>query len=261
LFNGQRINIILKILRLQTHAGSFYRMDNNNNNLILRKGIINWAVKGVLYKAYVALVLMLAAGRWNWFAGWLYVIIFLLFDAATALVVIPRNPDLLIERSRATPGAKKWDKAIMPLASGILPLVSWILAGLNQRLAWNPRIGLELQSIGFILTILSHALLVWAMGANAFFSPLVRIQEERGHTVAAGGPYRVIRHPGYFGAIIFSISIPILLGSWWAVIPGLLAALLFIVRTALEDLTLQEELPGYQEYVEEVKYRLMPRVW
>ena len=254
-------NLIPMYYLLQARVGSFYMNNKNNNNLILRKGIINWAVKGVLYKAYVALALMLAAGRWNWLAGWLYVIIFLLFDAATALVVIPRSPDLLIERSRATPGAKKWDKAIMPLASGILPLVSWILAGLNQRLAWNPRIGLELQGIGFIFTILSHALLVWSMGANAFFSPLVRIQEERGHTVAEGGPYRVIRHPGYLGAMIFSISIPILLGSWWAVILGFLAAVLYIVRTALEDQTLQEELPGYLEYAGKVTSRLIPGIW
>jgi len=227
----------------------------------LRRGILSWSIKGVLYKAYVALVLMLSAGRWNWIAGWLYVIIFLLFDAATAIVVIPRSPDLLIERSRAVPGAKRWDKVIMPLASGFLPLISWILAGLDQRLGWNPRISIKLQVFGLILTILSHALLVWAMGANAFFSPLVRIQKERGHTVAVGGPYRVIRHPGYLGAIVFSVSVPILLGSWWAVIPGFTAAILYIVRTSLEDQTLWEELAGYQEYTERVTSRLIPGIW
>jgi protein-S-isoprenylcysteine O-methyltransferase Ste14 len=204
---------------------------------------------------------MFAAGRWNWLAGWLYVIIFLLFDAATALVVIPRSPDLLIERSRAVPGAKKWDKTIMPLASGFLPLISWIIAGLDQRLEWNPEISLGTQAIGLIMTLIGHALVVWSMSANPFFSPLVRIQKERGHNVAAGGPYRFVRHPGYLGAMVFSISIPILLGSWWAVIPGFIAALLFIIRTFLEDQTLHEELSGYREYAGVVKYRLVPGIW
>jgi len=112
-----------------------------------------------------------------------------------------------------------------------------------------------------ILTILGHALVVWAMGANAFFSPLVRIQKERGHTVAIGGPYRLIRHPGYLGAIIFTVGIPLLLGSWWAIIPGLAADVLYILRTKLEDQTLVEELPGYQEYTQQTKYRLFPGVW
>jgi len=231
------------------------------DNQKLKKGIINWAVKGVLYKAYVAVVLMFCAGRWNWIAGWLYVVIFLLFDAATALVVLPRSPDLLIERSRFHPGVKPWDKVIMPVAAGLLPLMSWIIAGLDERWGWDPAIGLSLQSVGLILTILGHALVVWAMGANAFFSPLVRIQKERGHTVAIGGPYRLIRHPGYLGAIIFTVGIPLLLGSWWAIIPGLAADVLYILRTKLEDQTLVEELPGYQEYTQQTKYRLFPGVW
>ena len=95
-------------------------MDKDNNNL--KKGLITWAIKGVLYKAYVAAVLMISAGRWDWLAGWIYVAIFLLFDLATAIAVIPRSPELLLERSRRNPDMKTWDKWIMPLAAGILPL-------------------------------------------------------------------------------------------------------------------------------------------
>jgi len=102
---------------------------------------------------------------------------------------------------------------------------------------------------------------VWAMGANAFFSPLVRIQTERGHKVADTGPYKFIRHPGYIGAMIFSLGIPLMLGSWWAVIPGLVSMILYFIRTALEDKTLQDELPGYLDYTQCVKYRLIPGVW
>lgn len=226
-----------------------------------KKGVISWAVKGVLYKAYVGIVLMLSAGRWDWGAGWLYVFIFLAFDAATALVVIPRYPGLLIERSQRNPNVKDWDKVIMPLASGFLPLLGWILAGFTQRWDWGPAVSPVLQLVGFILTIIGHAIIVWAMGANAFFSPVVRIQEERGHQVADGGPYRIIRHPGYLGAILFSLGIPFLLESWWSFIPGLISAVLYCIRTALEDRTLNKELEGYEGYQRRVKFKLLPGIW
>jgi len=226
-----------------------------------KQGVISWALKGLLYKAYIGLVLMLSAGRWDWGAGWLYVFIFLAFDAATALVVIPRHPELLIERSRRTPHVMSWDKWIMPLAAGILPLVSWILAGLNRRWSWCPYVSQEAQLIGFLLTLIGHGLIVWAMAANAYFSPVARIQKERDHQVARGGPYQIIRHPGYLGAILFSLGIPLLLESWWALIPGIAAAILYIYRTHLEDQTLRAELSGYQEYTRQTKYRLVPGIW
>jgi protein-S-isoprenylcysteine O-methyltransferase Ste14 len=226
-----------------------------------KKGIISWAIKGMMYKAYVGLVLLVSAGRWDWGAGWLYVFIFLAFDAATALVVIPRSPALLIERSRRTPDVKGWDKVIMPLAAGILPLLGWILAGLTQRWHWGPEVSQGAQLVGFLATVLGHALIVWAMGANAYFSPVVRIQAERGHKVADGGPYRIIRHPGYVGAILFSLGIPLLLESWWALIPGVISVILYILRTAFEDQTLIEELEGYGRYADQVKYKLLPGIW
>jgi protein-S-isoprenylcysteine O-methyltransferase Ste14 len=227
----------------------------------LKKGLISWAIKGVLYKAYVGVVLMLSAGRWDWIAGWVYVGIFLAFDAATALVVIPRSPELLIERSRRNQDVKSWDKVIMPVAAGLLPLFSWIIAGLDQRFGWGPEVRLSLQAAGLVLTVIGHAIVVWAMGANAFFSVIVRIQEERGHSVAAGGPYRWIRHPGYVGAILFSLAIPFLLSSWWALIPSMGSVILYVLRTSLEDRTLIDELPGYADYVKRVKFRLIPGVW
>ena len=99
------------------------------------------------------------------------------------------------------------------------------------------------------------------MTANAYFSKIVRIQDDRGHTVATGGPYRYVRHPGYTGTVLFELTTPFMLGSLWALIPGALAAILMIVRTALEDRTLQEELDGYKAYTEQTRYRLLPGVW
>ena len=233
----------------------------NIDNPSLKKGLVKWAFRGVMYKAYVAVVLMLSAGRWNWLAGWLYVFIFLMFDLATALEVIPKDPTLLIERSKFHPDAKGWDKVIMPLAAGLLPLAGWIIAGLNLRWGWVPPLGRSWQLFGFLFTVLGHVVLVWAMSVNAFSSTQVRIQTDRGHTVANTGPYIFIRHPGYIGAMIFSLGIPLMLGSWWALIPGFTFVILYIIRTALEDRTLLDELPGYVDYAQYVKYRLVPGVW
>jgi protein-S-isoprenylcysteine O-methyltransferase Ste14 len=227
----------------------------------LAQGIASWAIRGVLFKLFVAAVLMLSAGRWDWGMGWLYVVIFLLFDVATAVVVIPRSPELLIERSRAQKGAKEWDKAIMPLAAGFLPMASWVVAGLDERFDWLPEVGWNLQVAAAIITAVGYGIVVWAMGTNAFFSPVVRIQSERGHQVASGGPYRIIRHPGYVGAILFTVAVPLMLGSWWGLISGSIGAILYVVRTVREDKTLQDELVGYREYTQRVKYRLLPRIW
>ena len=102
---------------------------------------------------------------------------------------------------------------------------------------------------------------VWATASNAYFSQIVRIQTERGHTVASGGPYRCVRHPAYAGAILYELAVPVLLASAWSAVPSVLAAILLILRTALEDRTLQSELIGYPEYTRKVLYRLLPGVW
>lgn len=227
----------------------------------LRRGIIRWAIRGVAFKLFVAALLMVSAGRWDWLMGWLYVAVFLLFDVATALVVLPRSPELLIERSTRQSGTKDWDKVIMPLASGFLPMASWIVAGLNERFGWPPHVGSHVQTAAAVITVVGYGIVVWAMGANAYFSPVARIQSERGHTVATAGPYQIIRHPGYLGAILFTAAVPLMLGSWWALIPGIAGAVLYVVRTELEDRFLQEELKGYREYALEVEHRLLPGVW
>ena len=114
---------------------------------------------------------------------------------------------------------------------------------------------------GLLANILGYALFLWAMVSNAYFAEGVRIQEERGHRVATDGPYRYVRHPGYAGAIVAGMATPFLLGSLWALIPAVISAILYIVRTGLEDRTLMEELPGYREYAQQTCYRLLPGAW
>ncbi|NLG84609.1 MAG: isoprenylcysteine carboxylmethyltransferase family protein [Firmicutes bacterium] len=125
-----------------------------------------------------------------------------------------------------------------------------VVAGLDYRFGWSPELDAWLQAAALVLPILGNALFTWAMIANPFFSPGVRIQSDRGHKTATGGPYRYIRHPGYAGFSVFNLVTPLVLGSLWASIPGAILAVLFIIRTALEDATLQKELEGYKEYAE-----------
>ena len=120
---------------------------------------------------------------------------------------------------------------------------------------------LNLQIAAFAVYALGSGLFSWAMITNAYFSTAVRIQDDRGHQVCTTGPYRFVRHPGYVGASLQSLVMPLMFGSLWALIPGALAVLMLVIRTTLEDQTLHEELDGYREYAQKTRYRLLPGTW
>ena len=173
-----------------------------------------------------------------------------------------KTPDLIAERGQFSQkeGIKPWDKVLLPL-NIIGPTVMLIVAGLDKRFEWSPNLPLMLQITAFVITALGYSLSTWATLVNRFFSAVVRIQRDREQTVVTSGPYRLIRHPGYAGAVVNSLAIPLLLGSLWALVPAVLVNCLLIVRTALEDSTLQQELDGYRDYAGRVRYRLLPGVW
>ena len=175
-------------------------------------------------------------------------------------MILRVNPDLLAERLGPRKGAKQWDAAIMSIL-GLTQLVRYIVAGLDQRYGWTGGFPLAAQLFALVLCTLGYAVVVWATACNAFFSQIVRIQSERGHTVATGGPYHYVRHPAYVGAIVYELAVAVLLASWWALVIGVLSVVLLLIRTALEDRTLQAELAGYADYAGQVRYRLVPGVW
>lgn len=186
--------------------------------------------------------------------------VWLVWFAAEDIILLRFNPALLPERLAPPGQSKAWDRGILS-AVRLLQLVRYILAGLDQRHGWTQGFPLAAQLAGLIICLLGTALFAWAMASNAFFSQVVRIQTERGHTVASGGPYRLIRHPAYLATILFDPALSVLLASGWAILVGGLCSALFILRTALEDRTLQAELPGYREYARQVRYRLLPGIW
>ena len=225
-----------------------------------KRGAVRWLVRETMGLLMLVALLFLSAGRWNWWMGWALVVITALWVGGTALVVIPRNPELLAERVGPRKGAKPWDTTLMSIV-GVMMLIKLLLAGLDHRYGWTTGFPFSLQIIAMIVAALGYALVVWATGTNAFFSQIVRIQTERGHTVVTSGSYQFVRHPAYIGTILFELATPVMLGSWWALIPGGFSAMLYVVRTALEDKTLQAELEGYQEYAGRTRYRLLPGVW
>ncbi len=229
----------------------------------MRREIIKWSVQAAVGWVGYGLILFLAAGTIEWVWGWLLLIVLGIFLAAHPIILIPINPALLVEREKGlrAKGVKSWDRWIAALAGGVFPMAAWIVAGLDFRFGWTESLSLAVHLGGLLMMALGFALFLWAMASNAFFAEGVRIQTERGHTVATGGPYRYVRHPGYSGAILAMVASPMLLGSPWALIPAIVSAALYAVRTSLEDKLLRAELPGYEAYAQQTRYRLVPGIW
>ena len=226
---------------------------------------VSWkAVAGfAVYALLLPLVLFVAAGRLDWPAAWACVGLHLAFTLGSRLLALRLNPSVLAERARflEARNAKGWDRWLVALVALLGPLLTWTVAGLDRRFAWSPPVAPALRWLALVAVALGYALGTWAMVANAFFSAVVRIQEERGHAVVSEGPYRVVRHPAYAGGLVACLATPVLLGSLWALLPVAIMLAGIFVRTALEDRTLREELPGYAEYARRTRYRLLPGLW
>ena len=224
------------------------------------KLIVRYLIREVLGLAFMGIALFWPAGRIDWWPAWAALLVMLAWITVTAIIILYYNPDLLAERLGPRKGAKTWDTVIMSLL-GLIQLARYIIAGLDHRLGWTSEFPIIAQAFALAICILGYLLVVWATISNSYFSQIVRIQSERGHTVAKGGPYRYVRHPAYIGAILFELAVPVLLASWYALAVSVLNAILIIIRTFLEDQTLQLELNGYAEYTSQVRNRLIPGIW
>jgi protein-S-isoprenylcysteine O-methyltransferase Ste14 len=229
----------------------------------VRRAAVKWAIQSALGLVGYGLVLFLAAGRLDWLWGWVLLGIVAGVLAGQPLLMVLTNPGLLLERGKgiADKGVKAWDRWVAGLAGGVFPIASWVVAGLDIRFDLTGPLPSAYHFAGLLGAVLGYALFLWALASNAFFAEGVRIQEERGHSVAKDGPYRYVRHPGYVGAILAQMATPLLLGSPWVLIPSIAAGAMYVVRTYLEDRTLRKELPGYEEYAQQTRYRLLPGIW
>jgi len=226
-----------------------------------RGGIARWAGQMMAALVLFGALLFWAAGRLDWPAGWAYLGLNAFTQMVSAVVLIRRQGEMLAERSQVRAGTKRWDRILAPaivIAGTVAVLVT---AGLDSRFGWSGSLDAGLWSAGIVVAFLSQVFVLWAMASNPFFALTVRIQDDREQTVVRSGPYRLVRHPGYAGSLVYNLAVPLVLSSWWTFVPALLTAALLIVRTRLEDRTLLAELPGYQTYTASVRYRLFPGVW
>jgi len=238
-------------------------MNSDRSSSLLQR--IGWRplVQFVLFVVLFPCVLFLAAWRVDWPIAWVYVTLHILSALISRLIVLRISPELLVERARSLDAerGKSWDRPLVLLAALIGPLVIWIVAGLDERLGWSPDLSLPLQVAALLLVVLGYAIGTWAMAANAYFSGIVRIQDDRGQTVIQTGPYRFVRHPAYAGALVCYLAMPVMLDSLWALVPAVLTVAVLWLRTLLEDRTLAAELAGYADYARRTRYRLIPGIW
>lgn len=218
--------------------------------------LLRWIVMTIL----LAGMLFISAGRLDWWMGWAYLAAYCGFLLISALV-IPVEQELAEERTTVKQDAKRWDVVIVTLLSLIGALVMPIVAGLDIRNGWSAPFPVVLSVVALFLMEIGNFLPMWAMNTNRYYSRFVRIQHDRSQEVVSSGPYRYVRHPTYSGALIVAPCIAISLQSVWALIPAGIMVLLLIIRTVLEDRTLQRELPGYLAYTSRVRYRLIPGIW
>jgi protein-S-isoprenylcysteine O-methyltransferase Ste14 len=214
------------------------------------------AISFVLFGA----LLFVAAGRLDWWEVWLFLALYYMVALLSQLWIMWRDPALDRERDRLGQNVKPWDRVIVGF-HWILTLTLLVVIGLDAgRFHWLA-VPVGCRLAGGAGLVLSFGLTLWAARSNTFLSGQVRIQVERGHRAVTEGPYRYVRHPMYLSMILYDVCLPVLLGSWWALgISGLLIALI-VLRTALEDRTLQHELDGYAAYTRQTRYRLIPGVW
>jgi protein-S-isoprenylcysteine O-methyltransferase Ste14 len=222
--------------------------------------ILRFAIDQAVRLIGLGVVLFWSAGTMAWWPGWALVVVSGAWVVATEVVIVRNDPGLLAERINPPRGAKQWDTVLMS-THGLLQIGIYVVGGLHHRFGWACGLPVAAQLIGLVGCVLGYALAAWATYSNPFFSLIVRIQADRGHSVATGGPYRLVRHPAYLGAILLGVSFGALLGSWWALLVGALDSALMVLRTHLEDRDLRAELPGYTDYTRQVPFRLVPGIW
>ncbi|ACV61457.1 Isoprenylcysteine carboxyl methyltransferase [Desulfofarcimen acetoxidans DSM 771] len=211
---------------------------------------------------FIAVILFLA-GDWFWIEGWVFIVFWLTMTLSIGIYLSVNDPELLAERSKM-PGSdnqKGWDKYYQSFA--YVSLIAWvIIMPLDaKRYAWSPYFPVWLKAIGGVALLPSLYFLFQSVATNTFASTMVRIQTERKQHVISTGVYGFVRHPMYLGNLLMLVGTPLMLGSIYGLIIGLIGIFLMAVRIIGEERMLINELEGYEDYKKKIRYRLIPFVW
>jgi protein-S-isoprenylcysteine O-methyltransferase Ste14 len=226
----------------------------------IRRVVVRTFLGVLVLEGVLGILLFAPAGTLDWIDAWLFIaaygIVLLIYGIRGAL----RDPEQLRERGKPGANTKAWDRVILSIYT-VLLIVLFPICALDAVRFRDLPLPTGLKGLGWIGMALAGMLILRVMAANTFASRTARIQDDRGQTVVSGGPYRYVRHPMYLGIIIFFLCVPLVLGSGWGLIPAAAIDILFVVRTALEDRMLEEELPGYRNFMRQTKSRLFPGIW
>ena len=213
-------------------------------------------IKVIIGIILVGLLLFLPAGSFEYWNGWLFMGLLFIPMIIAGFILMFKNPELL--KRRLDNKEKVGTQKLVILLSGIMFIGGFIVAGLNYRYNWNtiPNIVVYIASGLFIFAYLIYA---EVLRENTYLSRTVKVEE--GQEVIDTGLYGIIRHPMYGATILLFLMMPLILGSLFSLIIFLLYPIIIIVRINNEEKVLEEELKGYKEYKEKVKYRLFPYIW
>ncbi len=218
-------------------------------------------LQNTIFVVALGALLFATSGSLQWPAAWVFLVTSAIIGPACGLWLAWTDPALLAERMRPTfqAGQPAADKKFMLIFVAVA--LVWLIAiGLDRR-ADASNVPQALQVIGFVMYLLSTVFVMWVFRENSFAAPVVRVQAERGHHVISTGPYAIVRHPMYGSIMLFFFGVPLLLGSWWGLLIAPLFAVLFAIRTGIEERALAADLPDYADYAARVRYRLLPGIW
>lgn len=226
----------------------------------LKKQAVKYMARVMAQRILGLACFLSAAGTISDARGWIYFSLYFVISIITLVVMFFNHTETLVERGKRYGNTKKWDKVCLSFYVPASFYLIYIAAGLDIRLERSSPSTMFL-CIGLALYLISTVMGIWPIMENKHFESTARIQDNREQTVVTTGPYRLVRHPGYFSIVIWACAVPMIFGSLSA---GVVSAVIFLtitIRTYFEDTMLKNELPGYQEYASEVKYRLIPFIW
>ncbi len=226
-----------------------------------RRLILRAVLQAAALPLILGIALFLPAATLSWPLAWALLAAYVGGMLLTNLWLVMRHPGLARERLIIPRSSERWDLRLIQITNVLLLGITLPLSGVDHRLEWSPAVPLPISLIALLLFAAMFLFMDWAMSVNDFFSSAVRLQTDRGQTVAAGGPYRIVRHPGYLAMIIQFLTIPVVLGSLWSLIPAVAVGIAYVYRTHREDKFLLGKLPGYAVYAKRVPYRLIPGIW
>jgi protein-S-isoprenylcysteine O-methyltransferase Ste14 len=226
----------------------------------VRQGAIKYVIILMTQRAIGIVLFIAAAGTLHDFRGMTNIALYLVVSIIACAIMLFSRQETFSERGEKQENTKGWDRVILPIYVLLAYYGIYIVAGLGVRFEWS-RFTIGWFYAGTVLYLLSSIFTVWPIMENKYFEETARIQSNREQTVISSGPYRIVRHPGYAGIVVWALASALMFGTLAVSAVALVIITAIVIRTYLEDRMLQRELDGYMEYAKRVRCRLIPFIW